>query len=128
MSTWTNDEVERVGAAEELELASVRRDGTLRRAVTMWVVRAGDGIYVRCANSPGSPSPAVASGATPRLRAASAATTGRRSRPWQSRRWRFGRGVAVEVLRAAGRPGWHQRRLRDRWLELTGVDLSAARC
>jgi hypothetical protein len=54
MSTWTSDELDSIGAAEELELASVRRDGTLRRPVTMWVVRAGDDIYVRSVNGRGS--------------------------------------------------------------------------
>jgi hypothetical protein len=54
MATWTNDELEQVGAAEELQLASVRRDGTLRRPVTMWVVRDGDEIYVRSVNGRGS--------------------------------------------------------------------------
>lgn len=39
MSTWTSDELDRIGAAEELELASLRRDGTQRQYVTMWVVR-----------------------------------------------------------------------------------------
>lgn len=33
------------------------------------------------------------------------------------------RKLAIEVFRAADRPGWHQRRLRERCLELTGVDL-----
>jgi hypothetical protein len=30
MGAWTSDELERIGAAEELRLASLRRDGTLR--------------------------------------------------------------------------------------------------
>jgi hypothetical protein len=34
-------------AAEELEIASVRHDGTLRNPVTIWVVRHGDDVYVR---------------------------------------------------------------------------------
>jgi hypothetical protein len=54
MDGWTNDEVDRVGAAEELDLASVRRDGTLRRPVTMWVVRDGDDLYVRSVKGRGS--------------------------------------------------------------------------
>jgi hypothetical protein len=54
MPAWATDELERIGAAEELELASVRRDGTLRRAVTMWVVRDGDDVYVRSVNGRGS--------------------------------------------------------------------------
>jgi hypothetical protein len=52
MSTWTSDELSRIGAAEELQLASLRRDGTLRPYVTMWVVRAGDDLYVRSAYGP----------------------------------------------------------------------------
>ncbi len=30
MTTWTNEELSRIGKAEELELASARADGTLR--------------------------------------------------------------------------------------------------
>ena len=37
----------RIAAAEELELASARRDGTLGNPVTIWVVRVGDDLYVR---------------------------------------------------------------------------------
>ena len=43
-----------IGAAEELDLASMRHDGTLRRPVTMWVVRDGDDLYVRSVNGRGS--------------------------------------------------------------------------
>jgi len=50
MSGWTNDDLERVGATQELELASVRRDGTLGAPVTMWVVRHGEDLYVRSVN------------------------------------------------------------------------------
>jgi hypothetical protein len=35
MPAWSNDELERIGAAEELQIASLRRDGTLRRPVTI---------------------------------------------------------------------------------------------
>jgi hypothetical protein len=55
MNTWTDEELERVGTAEELQLASVRKDGTLRPYVTMWVIRAGDDLYVRSAHGPGNP-------------------------------------------------------------------------
>ena len=54
MSTWTSDELDRIGEAEELEIASVRRDGTLRRPVTIWVARHGDDLYVRSVNGRGS--------------------------------------------------------------------------
>src|SRR5438093_9637213 len=44
---WTSDELSKIGAAEELDLASVRGDDTLREPVTIWVVRHGDDLYVR---------------------------------------------------------------------------------
>ena len=47
MATWTKDELHKIAAAEDLELASLRRDGTLSNAVTIWVVRVGDDLYVR---------------------------------------------------------------------------------
>ena len=47
MSTWTNDELNKIGNAEELQIASLRSDGTLRKPVTIWVVRVGDDLYVR---------------------------------------------------------------------------------
>ena len=47
MATWTSDELRTVGAAEELELESLRRDGSRGRPVTIWVVRVGDDLYVR---------------------------------------------------------------------------------
>jgi hypothetical protein len=47
MSEWTSDELNKIGTAEELRIASPRRDGTLRNPVTIWVVRVGDDLYVR---------------------------------------------------------------------------------
>ena len=47
MTTWSSDELGRIGTAEELEIAPRRRDGTLRKFVTIWVVRHGDNLYVR---------------------------------------------------------------------------------
>jgi hypothetical protein len=55
MTTWTDEELSRIGGAEELQLASERQDGTLRPYVTMWVVRAGDDLYVRSAYGPNNP-------------------------------------------------------------------------
>jgi hypothetical protein len=52
---WTDDELRRVGEVTELELASRRSDGSLRSFVTMWVVRAGDDLYVRSAHGPENP-------------------------------------------------------------------------
>jgi hypothetical protein len=42
MTTWTSDEINKIGTAEELELAPLRRNGTLRTPVTIWVVRLGE--------------------------------------------------------------------------------------
>src|SRR5271168_1369829 len=65
MATWTDDELDRIGNAEELQLASLRDDGSLGSYVTMWVVRAGDDVYVRSAGGPDRPwyRRAIASGA-----------------------------------------------------------------
>jgi hypothetical protein len=54
MPAWTSDELDKIGDAEELDLAPVRKDGTLRRPVTMWVVRDRDEIYVRSVNGRGA--------------------------------------------------------------------------
>lgn len=70
MNTWTADELDRIGGADELRLASPRGDGSLHPYVTMWVVRTGDGLYVRSAHGPDNPwyRRAIASG-TGRIRA-----------------------------------------------------------
>jgi hypothetical protein len=47
MTTWTSDELNKIGRAEELQIASLRGDGTLRNPVIIWVVRLGDDLYVR---------------------------------------------------------------------------------
>ena len=47
MTQWTGDELTRIGRAEELEIASLRRDGTLRKPVTIWVVPHDASLYVR---------------------------------------------------------------------------------
>jgi hypothetical protein len=52
MSTWSEDELQRVGDATELRIASRRADGTLRPAVTIWHAQLGDAIYVRSAQGP----------------------------------------------------------------------------
>ena len=50
MNTWTSNEFDKIASAEELQIASVRQDGTLRSPVTIWVVRHGDDLYVRAVN------------------------------------------------------------------------------
>ena len=49
MTAWTSDELNKIGAADELQVAPQRRDGTLRNPTTIWVVRVGDDLYVRSA-------------------------------------------------------------------------------
>jgi hypothetical protein len=52
MTAWTSDELSHIGTAAELEIATRRHDGTLRRPLTIWVVRHGDNLYVRSVNGP----------------------------------------------------------------------------
>lgn len=52
MSAWSPDELERVGHATDLLIASRRDDGSLRPYVRIWVIRAGDDLYVRSAYGP----------------------------------------------------------------------------
>ena len=52
MSEWTTEELSKIETAEELNIASMQRDGTLRKPVTIWVVRLGDQIYVRSVGGP----------------------------------------------------------------------------
>jgi len=47
MTAWTADELTRIGQTDELNLQSLRGDGSLRDPVTIWVVRHGDDLYVR---------------------------------------------------------------------------------
>ena len=50
MTAWTSNELNKIGKAEELQIRSLRRDGTLRKPVIIWVVRVGDNLYVRSVN------------------------------------------------------------------------------
>jgi hypothetical protein len=54
MAGWTRDELDRIGAADELQISTVRADGTLRDPVTIWVVPHGDDLYVRSVNGRGA--------------------------------------------------------------------------
>ena len=47
MSTWTAEDLDTIGTADELEIAPLRADGSLRPYTTIWVVRVGDDLYVR---------------------------------------------------------------------------------
>ena len=50
MTRWTSAELSQIGNAEELDIASLRLDDTLRKRVTIWVVRHGDDLYIRPVN------------------------------------------------------------------------------
>lgn len=52
MTSWTSEELATIGDAEELAIASRQPDGSLRPFVTIWVVRAGDALYVRSVKGP----------------------------------------------------------------------------
>jgi hypothetical protein len=47
MTTWTNDELNKIATADELQIAPVRTDGAARRPTTIWVVRHGDDLFIR---------------------------------------------------------------------------------
>lgn len=47
MTAWKSDELAKIGAAEEVQIAPLRRAGTPRKPVTVWIVRHGDDLYVR---------------------------------------------------------------------------------
>jgi hypothetical protein len=47
VAQWTNDQLDRIGQAEEVRVESVGEDRKLGKPVTIWAVRHGDGIYVR---------------------------------------------------------------------------------
>jgi hypothetical protein len=46
-TAWTSDELARVGNAEELTVQPLLADGGIGKPVPIWVVRAGDELYVR---------------------------------------------------------------------------------
>jgi hypothetical protein len=50
VTTWTSGDLAKIGAAEEVQVSSLRRDGTLTNPVTIWAVRVGDNFYVRSVN------------------------------------------------------------------------------
>jgi hypothetical protein len=52
MSAWSPEELAAIVSPDELEIATRRRDGTLRSPVTIWHVRVGDELCVRSVNGP----------------------------------------------------------------------------
>jgi hypothetical protein len=49
MAAWTHAELHRIDESDEIEIAAVRGDGTLRAPRPIWVVRVGDDLFVRAA-------------------------------------------------------------------------------
>jgi hypothetical protein len=52
--SWDPADLDKVGAATELDLAARRPDDSLSTFTTMWVARVGDDLYVRSAYGPDS--------------------------------------------------------------------------
>ena len=55
MTAWSDHELDRVGEADELSIAARNPDGGLSRSTVIWVVRAGDDLYVRSAHGRDNP-------------------------------------------------------------------------
>jgi hypothetical protein len=47
VTAWTTDELSKIGGAEEVDVAAVTRDGSVRNRVTIWLVRHGEDLFVR---------------------------------------------------------------------------------
>jgi len=52
MSRWSAEDLNRIGNSEEVQIESIRPDGSLRRPVTTWIVRQGEDLYVRSVRGP----------------------------------------------------------------------------
>src|SRR5689334_1322102 len=52
MAAWNKDELARIGSTDELEIRSLRSDGTLGKPVTIWVVSHGGDLYIRSVKGP----------------------------------------------------------------------------
>ena len=54
MAIWTDDELRRIGGADELRVASERPDGSLRPSTTIWHSTLRGELYIRSAHGPGN--------------------------------------------------------------------------
>ena len=54
LSTWTSDTARAMTAPEEVQVATRRPDGTLRRPRTIWIVRDGERVFIRSTNGRGA--------------------------------------------------------------------------
>lgn len=100
-TAWRREDLERIGGAEEIQLASRRPDGSLRSCVTMRVTGAGSDLYVRSAYGPDNPWYRHATGSGNRPDPGRRHRTGRLVRPAIRRQLREVRLTAAESGRAA---------------------------
>jgi hypothetical protein len=49
-TTWTSAEIDTIDHTGEVDIATRRRDGTLRSTRIVWIVRHDDAVYVRSVN------------------------------------------------------------------------------
>jgi hypothetical protein len=54
MTHWSGDELRHFGDAQEVRVAGLRPDRSLRSPVIVWIVRVGDDLYTRSVNGPGA--------------------------------------------------------------------------
>lgn len=47
MTTWTTDELAKINGSDELQVAALKKDGSLHKPVTIWVVRVESDLYIR---------------------------------------------------------------------------------
>src|SRR5258708_6513909 len=47
MTGWKSDQLAKLGAAEEVQIAAIGRDGKPGKPTTIWAVRHGDDLFVR---------------------------------------------------------------------------------
>jgi hypothetical protein len=52
VTEWSQGDLDLLGGAAEVEVSSVRHDGSLSPARTVWIVRVGDQLYLRSVNGP----------------------------------------------------------------------------
>jgi hypothetical protein len=47
MAPWNPTQLAEIASTQEIEISSLREDGTLAKPVTIWAVQVGDELYVR---------------------------------------------------------------------------------
>src|SRR6476620_5718259 len=52
MTTWTSDELDSIDSVDELQIASLRRDGSLSSSRIIWLVVVDGELYVRSVRGP----------------------------------------------------------------------------